>query len=594
MESERGRWPEVPFRPEGLEELRRKADIAAVVRQTVALRRQGQRLVGLCPFHSEKTPSFSVSPERGLFYCFGCHAGGDVIDFVMKRDGLTFPDAVALLAEEFAVEVGEEEATPEAAQRQERRGALLKVLEAAQGRLRAHLMGPEGAAARRYLAGRGLGREDVERFDLGYAVGGDDLCRSLGAPADVLLEAGLAARGEGGRLYDRFRERATFAIRDRGGHIVGFGGRILGDGQPKYLNSQETPLFHKGSLLYAWPWAARAMRDQGEATVVEGYMDAIALHRGGFPATIATLGTALTDDHARQIGRAVRLAHLAFDGDAAGQAAVVRSAPPLLAQGVEVRVAAPRGAKDPDEILRGPGGADAWRAILAGAVPITEWLLNRALASPGAASPEGKATAAREVFLAIRAMPSPLVRDEELRHLAQRLEVREDVLREEYRRTSPDGERVHMLQSPRNSTRSTVETPKIPEWLPIEQQLLALAAQFPARAAEIRARCRPLRDAALDAALECAARGEDLSTSADENLRRAWAEASLAYDLPEAEVAKTVARWLQAGKRLQLNEVKRRIAELAAAGEAVDPALLVEVHTLGREIEAMSKGGERP
>ncbi len=583
----------MPFRTEGLDELRRKADIVAVVSQTVALRRQGQRLVGLCPFHNEKSPSFSVSPERGLFYCFGCHAGGDVIDYVMKRDGFSFPDAVAFLAAEFQVELPEERATPEAAQRQERRQVLLGLVEAAQGRFARHLAGPEGEAARRYLQGRGLAGDDFAQFDLGYAVGGDDVCQALGATRELLVEAGLAAGGQSGRLYDRFRERVTFAIRDRAGRIVGFGGRLLGDGQPKYLNSAETPLFHKGSLLYAWPWAQRKMRDEQAVTIVEGYMDAIALHRHGFVGTVATLGTALTEEHARQIGRAVKRAYLAFDSDAAGQAAVRRSAEPLLLQGVEVLVARTSQGKDPDELLRTPGGADAWRDALLQATPVTQWLLALAAKGHDLATPEGKAQAAQEVFTAIRAMQSPLVRDEELRRLAQRLEVREEVLRLEFQRGTPGRERAHTLASPRNSTRNAAQTPKTPEWLPLEQQLLALASQYPGRVAEIRAACRPLHDQILDAALESLAQGLDLSAADDEALRRAWAEATLAHELPETEVQKTIARWAQAGIRLRLNEVNRRIRELQETGQAVDPSLLVLSIALSRELGGSVKGGEQ-
>ncbi len=586
----------MPFRTEGLDELRRKADIVAVVSQTVALRRQGQRLVGLCPFHQEKSPSFSVSSERGLFYCFGCHAGGDVIDYVMKRDGFSFPDAVAFLAAEFHVEMPEEEATPEAAQRQERRQVLLRLLEAAQERFSRHLAGPEGEGARRYLAGRGLTGDDSARFDLGYALGGDDICRSLKATPELLLEAGLGAKSQGGRLYDRFRERVTFAIRDRAGHIVGFGGRILGEGQPKYLNSAETPLFHKGSILYGWSWAQRTMREQQAVTLVEGYMDAIALHRHGFPATVATLGTSLTDDHARQLGRAVKRAYLAFDSDAAGQAAVRRSAEPLLQQGIEVLVAQPRGGKDPDELLRAPEGTAAWQKTLEQAAPVTDWLFAMAGRAHDAASPEGKAAIAQEVFTAIRAVQSPLVRDEELRRLAARLEVREEALRLEFQRGARSGDRMHTLASPRNSTRNTAVATKTPEWLPIERQLLALASQYPSRAAEIRTACRPLHDQTLDAALELAASGKDVSATEDGAVRSAWAEASLAVDLAEAEVAKTIARWAQAGIRLRLNEVNRHIRELLESGQAVDPSLLVLSHELLRELGASAKGGgeQRP
>ncbi len=579
----------MPFRAEGLDELRRRIDIAAVVGQTVALRRQGARLVGLCPFHNEKSPSFSVSPERGLFYCFGCHAGGDAIDFVMRRDNLSFPEAAEVLAQEFGVQLAEEHVEHgEAARRQERRAQLLRVMDAAQAQFAALLAGPQGEGARAYLARRGFAAEDGQRFDLGYAPGGGELLQRLGAPQDLLLEAGLAVRHESGRVYERFRERVTFAIRDRAGRIVGFGGRILGDGQPKYLNSPETPLFHKGSLLYAWPWAQKKIQEERAVTLCEGYMDAIALHRGGFAATVATLGTALTEEHARQIGRVAQRAYLAFDTDNAGKMAVRRSMLPLLAQGLEVLVVAPPEGKDPDELLRAQGSA-AWREALAGAQPLTAWLYREAVAQHGTDTPAAKARVTNEVFAALRALQSPLVRDEELRRLALRLEVNETALRAEFQRGHA-GDRMHTLQNPRNSTRNTVVAPQRPDWLPLETMLLSLAALYPEAADEIRQSCRPLKDPSCDEALAQAAAGHDPAQSGDEGVRRAWAEASLAEPLPREEITKAIARWTLAGKRERLNEVNRVIQEMQEAGQPIDSSLLAEAHQLLVETQRLRRG----
>ncbi|MDA8347032.1 MAG: DNA primase [Thermaerobacter sp.] len=579
----------MPFRAEGLDELRRRIDIAAVVGQTVALRRQGARLVGLCPFHSEKSPSFSVSPERGLFYCFGCHAGGDAIDFVMRRDSLSFRESVEILAQEFGVQLPEENVeSGEAAQRQERRAKLLKLMEAAQALFASFLLDDGGEGARSYLAGRGLHAPDAKRFDLGYAPGDGQLLQRLKAPQDLLMEAGLAVRHESGRVYERFRDRVTFAIRDRAGRIVGFGGRTMGDGQPKYLNSPETPLFHKGSILYAWPWGQRTIQEERAVTLCEGYMDAIALHRGGFAATVATLGTALTEEHARQIGRVARRAYLAFDTDNAGKMAVRRSVQPLLAQGLEVLVVSPPEGKDPDELLRAKG-PEAWREALVKAEPVTAWLYSEAVAQYGVDSPAAKAHVTEEVFSALRALQSPLVRDEELRRLALRLEVREEALRAEFQHGRA-GDRTHTLQNPRNSTRNTAVPPARPDWLLVETTLLSLVALYPDATSEIRGACRPLKDPSCEAALALAAAGDDPAQSEDEGVRRAWAEASLAETLPREEIAKAIARWTLAGKRERLNEVNRIILEMQEAGQPIDSSLMVESHQLSLETERLRRG----
>lgn len=575
----------MPFRAEGLDELRRRIDIVAVVSQTVALRRQGQRLTGLCPFHGEKSPSFSVSPERGLFYCFGCHAGGDAIDFVMRRDNLAFHEAAELLAAEFSVQLEVEADGGEAAQRQEIRARSLRLLEAAQAEFSRRLGAPEGEAARRYLEGRGIQADDIARFDLGWAPGGFHISRALAAKPEHLLEAGISQRSEDGRVFDRFRERITFAIRDRSNRVVGFGGRTLGDGQPKYLNSAESPLFLKRTILYAWPWAQKEVQQKSEVTVVEGYMDAIALHRVGFTATVATLGTALTEEHAKQISRAARRVYLAYDGDSAGQAAVHRGMEPLLRAGLEVLVVQPVGGKDPDETIRA-GGQEAWQAALLSAKPITQHLFEEEAAAGGLPSPTAKARVSEAVFIALRAMPNVLVRDEELRRLAQRLEVREETLRQEFQRGTPSGGQTHRLEAKRNSTRNT------PEPRPmriLEVGLLKVLVHHPDATQEVRENCRPLHEPDCEAVLEMLARGEDPAQAADERLRLVWAEASLDDPLPREEVSKSIVRWTKAGKQARLNEVQRIMVQMQDQGKPIDPSLTAEANQLFIEIGARGR-----
>lgn len=577
----------MPFRSEGLDDLRRRIDIVQVVQRTVPLRRQGQRLVGLCPFHGEKSPSFSVSPERGLFYCFGCHAGGDAIDFVMRRDSLSFHEAAELLAAEFGVTLrfaaGDD---AEAASRQESRTRALRLLGEAQAQFLRFLRAPEGLPAQRYLERRGISEQDFERFDLGWAPGGSALGRALGAKPEHLVEAGLMQVGEGGRTYDRFRDRVTFAIRDRSGRVVGFGARTLGDAQPKYLNSAESPLFQKRTILYAWPWAQKEMQEKAAVTVVEGYMDAIALHRAGFLATVATLGTALTEEHAKQIARVARRAFLAYDSDGAGQAAVHRGMEPLLRAGLEVLVVTPDGGKDPDEVIAAQG-PQAWEAALGQAKPIAQHLFEEAAKEHGLASPSAKARVSEAVFVALRAMPNVLVRDEELRRLAQRLSVREETLRQEFQRGQTGGDRTHRLETTRNSTRNTPEPRSL--WRVLELGLLSLLAQHPEAVKEVRENCRPLHENDCEQVLELLAQGGDPGQAEDERLRLVWAEATLAEPVPREEVKKNVVRWVKAGKQARLNEVQRIMVQMQDQGTPIDPSLLVEAKQLMAEIGAQGR-----
>ncbi len=301
------------------ERIRQLADLAEVIGESVVLKPAGGgRLKGLCPFHNEKTPSFHVHRDKGFYYCFGCQAKGDVFDFVMQTQGLGFADALRSLGARFGVEVERFEPS------QDRGGDLYRVNELAQEYFRSHL---EGAASA-YLSGRGLSTESVERFGLGFAPAGwDGLLRfaaTRGVQADALSRAGLVATNDNGRTYDRFRGRVMFPIRDALGRLVGFAGRALGDDGPKYLNTPETDIFHKGEVLYGLQLARQSIRRQGECIVVEGYMDVIALHQTGFDNTVAALGTALTAEHADALSRleVLRL-QLAFDADEAGQRAIL-------------------------------------------------------------------------------------------------------------------------------------------------------------------------------------------------------------------------------------------------------------------------------
>lgn len=346
-----------------IDELTARCDIADVVGDYVPLNRKGGNLWGLCPFHGEKTPSFSVSPEKQIYHCFGCGKGGGVINFIMEIENLPFPDAVRLLARRVGLEVPEERGNADFRKKRER---LLAINKEAARFYHAKLSAPEGEAGRAYLYGkRKLSKATITRFGLGCAPEGwDNLIVAMaekGYDKGDLLDAGLVVKGQNGRVYDRFRGRVMFPIIDLRGEVIGFGGRVLDDGTPKYLNSPDTPIFNKGRNLFALNIAKKSK--QGRIILTEGYMDTISLHQAGFDGAVASLGTALTPDHAQLLARYSKEAVIAYDSDGAGVSAAQRSIPILEKTGMKVKVLRMQGAKDPDEFIK-TYGAEAFAKLL--------------------------------------------------------------------------------------------------------------------------------------------------------------------------------------------------------------------------------------
>lgn len=353
----------MPFDRVFLDELSARNDIVDIVSQYVQLKKSGANYFGLCPFHNEKTASFSVSPDKQIFHCFGCGAGGGVITFVMKAEGLEFPDAVRYLADRAGMQVPEQgEADRQAARRRERLYALCK--DAARFYYDT-LWKPENRAAQQYFIGRGLHRRTMNRFGLGYAPDSFhalmDAMTARGYTRDELMDAGLVSRSEKGRIYDRFRNRVMFPIIDVRGNVIAFGGRVLDDSKPKYLNSPETPIFHKSRNLFALNLAKTTKN--GYFILAEGYMDVIALHQAGFDCAVASLGTSLTEEQARIIARHVSQIVISYDADGAGQAAAQRAIDILKKCDLQVKVLKIPGAKDPDEFIKARG-ADAFRSLI--------------------------------------------------------------------------------------------------------------------------------------------------------------------------------------------------------------------------------------
>ncbi len=365
------------FPPGFLDELRSRISLPDLIGRRVKLVRRGREQVGLCPFHHERTPSFYVVEDKSFFHCFGCGAHGDSVGFVMRADNLDFLEAVEKLAGEAGLVVPQ--STPEERGRARRQKTLLEAFEAAAVLYADRLWAPAGRGPREYLRTRGLDDETIRRFRLGWASSDRQALRRklAGDFSDALLiEAGLLHRPDEGEPFDYFGGRVLFPIADRGGRVIAFGGRILGDGQPKYLNSPEHPLFEKGRVLYGWSAARAAKSERPDPIVTEGYMDVIALNRAGFTTAVAPLGTALTEFQLRELWRLGPEPILCFDGDAAGERAALRAlhrALPLLQPGYSLRFAALPSGEDPDLLVRN-GGKQAFEPILAAARPLADML----------------------------------------------------------------------------------------------------------------------------------------------------------------------------------------------------------------------------
>jgi DNA primase len=366
--------------------VRAASDIVEVVGETVTLRKAGRNWVGLCPFHSEKTPSFNVNPERQFFHCFGCKVGGDVFHFVEETEKIGFLEAAELLSRRAGIPIPERRPGERG-----QRAALLDVLEQAAVAYEQWLADPAtGAAARAYLEHRGITRDTVKTFRLGLAPAGwEHLAERLKSRAgeDVLLAAGLVRRREKGTgVYDYFRDRLTVPLVITGGAVVGFGARALGDEPPKYLNSPETPVYHKGAFLFGLDVARRHVAATAELVMVEGYFDAIALHQAGVAHTVATSGTALTPEQARLAHRVTERVVMAYDGDDAGREATLRSLPVLLAEGLEVTVVELSDGDDPDTLVR-RGGRAAWDERRAASLDPVVWVREHARRTTTGADP---------------------------------------------------------------------------------------------------------------------------------------------------------------------------------------------------------------
>ncbi len=414
---------------ESLERVKQAVDIVEVISAHTDLRRQGARWVGLCPFHEERTPSFSVDAQEKLYHCFGCGVGGDTIKFVEEKEGLGFAEAVELLADRYGVELQREREDPQAEARRQQRRRLGDLLDRVAVFYANFLWdSPEAKKARGYLAERGLGEEVLRAFGVGYAPSAWDTVLTRGQRAgfkvDELRAIGLAQKGRSGGEYDRFRERIMFPIRDRRGRTLGFGGRAMRSDQgAKYVNTAETDFFHKSRMLYGIDLAKEAVAKAGRAVVVEGYTDVLALHQAGVGEAVGVMGTAITEEQVAALSGMVDEVVLALDADAAGQEAMLRAQRVAAGRKVRLRVAAMPAGEDPAEMMAAEGGAERFRALVEGAVDLPAFQVGMVLERTDVGSPAERDRALGEIAPILAGMGETASRDDLVRRVAGRLDL---------------------------------------------------------------------------------------------------------------------------------------------------------------------------
>jgi DNA primase len=451
-----------------IQEIKEKNDIVSVISEYVTLKRTGRSLIGLCPFHSEKTPSFNVNQAEQFYYCFGCSAGGDVFSFIMRLEGLDFIGAARLLADRAGIVWPESSGKPEADH--DKQAELYKINQLAMAFFEQSLYRTEdGKIALDYLKNRGLTLETCHQFHLGFAPAGWHLLTEVFRKKEVSLELadslGLVSFGEKG-YYDRFRDRIIFPITDPKGNVIGFGGRIFRDSggtgganQPKYLNSPETPIFHKGNFLYGLSLAKEAIRRKQLAIITEGYLDVIQAHQGGFDNTVASLGTALTKVQAKMIKRYATEVILAYDADAAGQHATVRGMEILKEAGLMVKVLSLSPGDDPDSFIKGKGAAE-FQKQLETAANLTDFKISLAIKDYNLNTPEGKIQAVHSALPQIAELDSNIGREFYLRKLSLEIGISETSVFAEFKEWVKKNQKkpIALDKNPDNSyTKKTTE-----------------------------------------------------------------------------------------------------------------------------------------
>ncbi|MBS3947689.1 MAG: DNA primase [Dethiobacter sp.] len=466
-----------------IEEIRSRTDIVALVSPYVHLKKVGRNFFGLCPFHAEKTPSFSVAQDKQIFHCFGCGASGNAYGFLMKMDSLTFPEAVRLLAERAGIRLPDVEFSPATAHRQQQKKRLLEATKLAANYYQEILVRSEyGKHARQYLEKRGLSPETINRFGLGFAPGSMESLRIFlgkkGFTVDELVTAGLLAESEKEFAYDRFRNRIIFPIHNQRGEVIAFGGRLLGDGVPKYLNSPETPLFDKGKNLYALHLARESIRKHAQAVVFEGYMDVIVAHQAGIVHCVASLGTSLTEMQARLLRSQAEEAIIVYDADTAGQNATWRGLQMLRQAGCLVRVGRLPAGSDPDDFIQRHGGEAFRQQVLGEALLVGDWQIQVLAQQYNLEKDDGRIRFMDKLTEALQSLPNALERESCLEKAATLLKVSVDTVREELQKKLPQRGRQSPLATDSAKAFSVRQLAPVAEER-ASLQILCLLSRFP-------------------------------------------------------------------------------------------------------------------
>lgn len=421
------------------EQVRGSADIVEVISGYVPLKKRGQNFWGCCPFHGEKTPSFAVNPAKNMFYCFGCHEGGDIFKFIMKIENCTFMDAMKLLAMRYGIPIPERQKSALEMKREKQRERIYETNATAAKFFQACLLNTQyGKPALSYLLGRGIDQKIIDSFSIGYALDSfGALVANLGRRGyqpNELLAAGLTAKGKT-QFYDKFRNRIMIPIKDHKGRIVGFGGRVLDNSTPKYLNTAETEWFNKRRILFAMDVALKAIRANRQAIVVEGYMDAISLHAAGVENVVASMGTAFAQEQAKILKRAADEVVFCYDSDNAGRRASVRAVSIAREAGLKVRIAGVPEGKDPDEYVRAHG-KDAFVQVIAVAQNGIDFQIEETILQNDVTNLAGKVDAVSNILPFLLECKSEIEAAEHIRRLAQRLTIDEGLIVEEYRKAA--------------------------------------------------------------------------------------------------------------------------------------------------------------
>ena len=451
------------FSKEFIEQVRAGNPIVDVVGSYVPLTRKQNNYWACCPFHEEKTPSFSVSPDKEFFYCFGCHAGGDVFQFVQKIENIFFPESVEKLAQRIGLEIPKTDLSPAEREREEERQRLYEICDLAASYFHNCLTKTRmGAAGIDYFKKRGLSAQTIVDFKLGFAPPQWDRLyrdfRERGYREKDLIKSGLCLT-KNGKTYDRFRGRCMFPIRDDKGRVVAFGGRIIEEGEPKYLNSPESPIFHKGDLLFAMERARKEIRKTKQAVLVEGYMDVVGVHNLGVTNVVASLGTAFTQRQAQLLRRICDVAIVAYDMDRAGREATRRAIAIARETGLKLRIATLPDGKDPDEYIK-QHGANAWEDVITMAQNVLDYRLDEIIAAHDATSTDGKNMIVQEFVPEIMQTDNAITIDSYLRRLATRLRMNENIVRSEAQKIAK-AQAKNVYIAPAGNRAETAEAPRV-------------------------------------------------------------------------------------------------------------------------------------